>query len=91
MDEKGQLAGNFIRALLVVLIVLVLWYLGNIILYGEVGIVTITDVMGENLQTTSYFGGVRVAVGWLWSLFPYIFLIGAAFYVIFSTVYKRTG
>lgn len=69
------------------LIVGALWYLGNIILYGEVGIVSMTEAMDN--EAVHYFGGTTQAVAWFWSIFPYIFLIGAALYVVYGAVVAR--
>lgn len=89
MGSRGQIAIYFLRALSAVLVCGVVWYLGNIILYGDVGIVSMTESMDN--EGVNNFGDTTAAVAWFWQIFPWIFLVGAALYVLYGSIVARGG
>jgi len=82
-DERG-VAVYWIKAILAVLVAGSIWYIGNMVLYGDGGIAEVA----EN-HSPGYFGDTDSAVRWFWSIFPFIFLIGAAVYVIYSALIRE--
>jgi len=87
MYGRGEagVAIYFIRALIALLLGGIMWYVGNLILFDpEIGIVQTTDNMTNATET--YFGNISGAVEWFWSIFPFVFMIGAAVYVIYGAL-----
>ena len=83
MGERG-VAVYWIKAIVAVVIAGAIWYIGNLVLFSDQGIATTV----ENLSP-GYFGNTDAAIKWFWNVFPFIFLIGAAIYVIYGALTRE--
>lgn len=87
LDARRRAQGvaiYFVRAVVASLVAAAVWYLGNIVLYGDVGVVEMTSQMDN--AATNYFPNTHSGVRWMWNILPWIFMLGASLYAIFGAI-----
>jgi len=85
-DQRG-LAVYWIRAIVAVIICNMIWYIGNVVLFSDQGLATIVDNLDNSIGPITDMGP---NVQWFWTYaFPWIILLGAAVYVIYSALLRE--
>jgi uncharacterized membrane protein (DUF106 family) len=85
-DQRG-IAVYWIRAIIAVIACNIIWYVGNVVLFSDHGLATVVDNLDNTIGPITNMGS---EVEWFWTYaFPWVILIGAAIYVIYSALLQE--
>lgn len=86
-NDKRGIAIYWIRALIAVIVCNMIWYIGNVVLFSDQGLATVVDNLDNTIGPITDMGA---NVQWFWTYaFPWIILIGAAIYVLYSALTRE--
>lgn len=89
VDDLGErgIAVYFIRAILVLVICGVFWYVGNLVLFSDQGIATVVENFDNNIGPITNTGP---KLEWFWTYgFPFVMIVGVSVYVIYSALIRE--
>ena len=76
----------YVRAGVLTIVFLLIWMVGNVVIFGAGGVNTVVDNISPALVTTDYFGGISEGVKYFWGLIlPILFLGGIAVYILLAS------
>jgi len=75
-----------LRAVAALVVGLFAWFMGNILFFGVIGIITLT---GANNPANPVFGNIPAYLQFAWGLVPFSLLFGSGIYIIYGALSRE--